>query len=338
MVTTASNALAIPLSLYRERVHKSFIALDSLQTVGEDTDEGSVEEIVAQKLFEVRSLLPPNETIDSVSPTLQVDNVWLEEALTELGELSDNKEERKALLTKTTEKLVALETALAELETNGSAGTAVGTRDEAKARLADILRRDEFAKKSAEGNALTRLWRRFTNWFRSIFPKGPEIEPGRATMVSRLAQILVIGLALAIIGFVVWKLWPRIWKSNVKSKKKQKREARIVLGERLESDQTSADLLADAELLARDGNVRGAIRKCYIALLCELGDRKILGLAGHKTNRDYLHSIRNRQQLHREMQLMTLSFENHWYGFAPAEINDWDLFRSSYHQALKQGE
>jgi hypothetical protein len=54
--------------------------------------------------------------------------------------------------------------------------------------------------------------------------------------------------------------------------RKKQREARIVLGERLEPDQTAADLLAQAEA-GSSRQLRAAIRKAYIALLCELGDR-----------------------------------------------------------------
>jgi hypothetical protein len=151
-----------------------------------------------------------------------------------------------------------------------------------------------------------------------------------------LAQVLVYALAGAVIVYVSWKLWPRFRPGWSKGKKAKKREARIVLGERLEADQTSADLLAEAESLAREGNLRAAIRKGYIALLCELGDRKLLGLAQHKTNRDYLRSVRSHEQLFREMQVMTTTFENHWYGFEPVSVDDWNMFRARYHQAVKQ--
>jgi hypothetical protein len=112
---------------------------------------------------------------------------------------------------------------------------------------------------------------------------------------------------------------------------------RIVLGERLEPDQTAADLLAQAESLARNGDLRGAIRKAYIALLCELGDRKIVSLAQHTTNRDYLNSVRERVHLYSSMRRLTSSFELHWYGFQPPAENDWNEFRSGYQQALKAG-
>lgn len=332
----ASNVVAIPLATYRDRVHKCLIALDSLQAIGEDADEASRDERIAQTIAHVRRLLPPTETVEVGGPSLEVDNKWLEKALQEYEELPSSSERRKAVLTETTERLGALAEALTDLENRAANNTNAQNREEAKARLANILRRDEYAKKAADGNALSRLMQRLLSWLRSLFPNSPQIEPGRAKFLSQLAQILVVALALAVIAFVLWKFGPRVWRSNEKRRKKGKREARVVLGERLEPDQTSADLLAEAEALARDGHLRAAIRKGYIALLCELGDRKVLGLAQHKTNRDYLRSVRNQAQLYEEMLVLTNSFEIHWYGFMPANADDWNMFRARYHQALRQ--
>jgi hypothetical protein len=122
-----------------------------------------------------------------------------------------------------------------------------------------------------------------------------------------------------------------------KRKDTKKKEPRIVLGERLEPDATATDLLSEAEALARQGDLRAAIRKAYIALLVELGDRKVISLAQHKTNRDYLNSLRTLPQLHSRMRGLTDSFERHWYGFVAATPNDWQDFRSGYHAALEGG-
>ena len=187
--------------------------------------------------------------------------------------------------------------------------------------LAEILRRPDYNRETAaEGSALERLWARFLRWLLSLIPKTAPITPNGSPFLSRLAQIIVVVACLGAIAFLVWKLAPRYLSGR--RKKKQKREARIVLGERLEPDQTAADLLAQAESLARDGDLRGAIRKAYIALLCELGDRKIVSLAQHKTNRDYLHSVRERVHLYSSMRQLTNSFELHWYGFQPPAEND----------------
>ena len=106
------------------------------------------------------------------------------------------------------------------------------------------------------------------------------------------------------------------------------------MGEKLEPDQSAVDLLAEAEALAQRGELRAAIRKAYIALLVELGERKIISLAQHKTNRDYLGAVRDRESLYTYVKQLTDSFERHWYGFANATDADWHAFRDGYKQAL----
>jgi hypothetical protein len=155
--------------------------------------------------------------------------------------------------------------------------------------------------------------------------------------VSRAAQIFVYALAAAVLAFVFWKYGGSIWRRASRRRSDDEREPRIVLGEVLGPDETPSDLLAEAERLALQGNLRGAIRKAYVALLCELGDRRIIRLAQHKTNRDYLDSLRReRAPLYRELQPLTLNFERHWYGDQLATADDWTNFRTRCRQALEQ--
>jgi hypothetical protein len=143
----------------------------------------------------------------------------------------------------------------------------------------------------------------------------------------------VVGICVAAVALLIWKFGPRFLQGR--RKKKSKRAARIVLGERLEPDQTASDLLAQADALARGGDLRGAIRKAYIALLCELGDRKLISLAQHKTNRDYLYAVRDKISLYTSLRKLTSDFELHWYGLVPAVESDWTNFRNDYHRVLR---
>lgn len=208
------------------------------------------------------------------------------------------------------------------------------TRDKEaeKAKMNEILHRDEFSKKPPEESAIER----FFNWLFNQEPqkKEPQKQIKPITPLAQVIQYLVIGIAFAAIAFVLWKLVPRFLRRERKAKK-EKRKPRVILGEKLEEDQTSADLLAEADKLARAGDIRGAIRKGYIALLCELGDRKVLSLEQYKTNRDYLRDVRTRIMLYATMEQMTNTFERHWYGFEPTNESDWNNFRNNYQQAVK---
>ena len=64
-------------------------------------------------------------------------------------------------------------------------------------------------------------------------------------------------------------------------------------------------------------------------------DRKVISLAQHKTNRDYLGAVRDRPSLFLSMRGLTNSFEIHWYGFVPATPDDWANFRAGYLNAVR---
>jgi hypothetical protein len=277
--------------------------------------------------------LPAKENVLLGRQSVAADNTWLHEAL-DAFEKTTNDARRAEMLARIDERLDALSERLEEMQI----GKTRETKEDEKARLAEILRRAEYNTKPAEeGNsALTRLLARFVRWLLSLFPRTKPIQPGSALALSRIAQVVVIGLSLIAIGFLIWKFVPGYLRGR--RKKKVKREARIVLGERLEPDQSAADLLAQAEALARTGDVRAAIRKAYIALLCELGDRKVISLAQHKTNRDYLNAVRERASLHTAMRRLTHSFEIHWYGFVQPQPEDWIAFRAGFLNAVRSDQ
>jgi Domain of unknown function (DUF4129) len=324
----------MPLAEYRERVGRAVTAMESLTLLDEDEDYEAYDARQASTLRSVRLTLRPSETVEWNGTTIHVDNAWLDEALKEYEHLSASNPRRTDQLAHITERLYALNERLTSIENSPQGG--VG-KDESKRKLASILERDEYKKKSQEKGALARLWERFLNWLENLFPRPKLLQPGQSRSVSTLVRWVVFALALAVIVFIIHKFLPRLLSQRGRSKKRGKRGARVVLGETLAEDQTASDLLAEAESLARAGNLRAAIRKGYIALLCELGDRKLISLAQHKTNRDYLRAVQGQGALYTELKTLTATFENHWYGFATATEDDWAAFRAHYYQALKEG-
>ena len=324
-----ATVVAIPISDYHQNIKNAITALDTLATSDEDENPADYMVRLKQTIEGVKAALPEHQTVESPDGIYEVDNSWLHKDLKELEAVVDLPEKLKHLL----ENLQALEVRLAERQ---DASPAAESKDQAKTRLESILARPEYVTGARGPNALTRLIQDFFRWLESLFPKRAPMEEGRANLVTQIAQILVILAALGLIVYVVKVLLTRFERSR-KRKTPKKRKARIVLGERLEPEQTSTDLLSEAEALARNGDLRAAIRKGYIALLVELGDRKVISLAQHKTNRDYLNSLRNAPQLHSRMRGLTDSFERHWYGLAPATPNDWQDFRAGYLSALQTG-
>ena len=343
-----------PLAEYRQRVHAALSPLDELAALCAKVAEGERYEnwskpgwnhdlpltlpgTQERTLREVRRLLPVKEQVEWGGAVVEADNGWLHRALEEYeredASSSATNAGRAATLREISERLRALEARLVESEKGG--GGVARDKDAEKGRLTNILSHPDYNRKASEGGALQRIIEQLFQWIRDLIPSFGPIAPGASPRVSRAAQIFVLALCLGVIAIIVWKYWWRRRALGIRAI--SLREPRVVLGERLAPDQTAADLLADAERLARTGDLRGAIRKAYVALLCELGDRRVIRLAQHKTNRDYLQAIRASAppHLYTEMLPLTFNFELHWYGSQAAEEGDWKDFHQRCRQLLK---
>ena len=314
---------------YHLRVRQAVTALDTLVQYDESESETERSTRITQTIANIRSALPETENVELGGVVVAVDNSWLHH---DLENYEKHQATRAALLAQTLERLRALEQRLAEFDKNA---TSTGNKSESSRKLAEILSRPEYLRQAKGQSALARLWHDLWKWLEQFIPKPKPLSPGGATWVTKIAQFVVILLALAVIAYVLKTFAPRLL-SGRRPRKKAKQGPRIVLGESLAADESAGDILADAEALARRGELRAAIRKAYIALLVELGERKILSLAQHKTNRDYLRAVREVEPLHTNVKQLTDSFERHWYGFALATDADWMNFRDRYKQALQE--
>jgi hypothetical protein len=325
----AGVAQAISHNDYHDHVRQAVTALDALGHSDESETAYAYSTRDTVTVEQVRRFLPQTETVEADGVSFNVDNTWLHQELDKYA--ADTSATRYELLQRITERVKALDQRLEEFEK--AAIAADSGKADANRRLAEILKRPEYVQQAPQKNALTRLLERLIKWIASWFPKPKPMSLGGVGILSRIAQWVVIILALVVLAYVLKMFLPRLFR-NRRPRKKAKDKARIVLGETLEPDQTALDLLSEAEALARRGELRAAIRRAYIALLVELGDRKIISLAQYKTNRDYLRAMREIEPLYRNVKQLTDSFERHWYGLAQADETDWLQFRSGYNQAL----
>lgn len=323
------SVYAASISEYDKHIAQAIAALDSLaQIANENETIPAYEARTAETISSVQQLLPAKQTVEVDQQNFAVDNSWLQTELEKYKTASAT--ERPALREQTIQRLQAILDRVKEIET-ASAGAP--DKQEQNRKLAEILQRPEYARKAKQETAIGRLLRQLIKWLQNLFPKPKPVSPGLAGIFTKIAQVFVIVLALAVLVFVGKLFLPRLLQAR-RAKRTVKTGARIVMGERLEPDQSAKDLLSEAELLARNGDLRAAIRKAYIALLVELGDRNIITLAQHKTNRDYLRAVRGVAPLYPNMKQLTESFERHWYGLALPTESDWQSFRSGYQQAL----
>jgi len=328
LLSAGVAAHATSLNDYHKRTKQAVTALNTLAQSDETETTTAYYERTRETIRQVRTLLPATETVEERGAVVKVDNSWLHQEFDRYD--ANASSEPYTILLRITERLAAIDERLEELE-RPPAGAGASKADNS-ARLAEILKRPEYTHQ-VQQNAFNRLRDRFLRWLRNWLPRPKPMTPGGVGILTRIAQWVVILLAVGVLGFVLKMFLPRAL-SYRRPKKKEKQKARIVLGETLEPDQSARDLLSEAEALARRGELRAAIRRAYIALLVELGERKIISLAQHKTNRDYLRAMRELEPLYGNVKQLTDSFELHWYGLAQADERDWQAFRAAYDQAL----
>jgi len=325
-----SVANANSLSQYHERVKQAVTALGTLSTSDKNETQTQFETRDHDTVQRVKELLPQSESLDHSGTTVSIDNSWLHLELTRYAQ--EPTQGRYEMLKRITERVQAIDDRITAFDK--AEVVRGGSKEEESRKLEEILSRSEYAYKKKEESPISRWLDKLIKWLRDFLPQPKPMSPGGAGIVSKIAQVVVVVLALGVIAFVIKTFLPKLLREG-RTKRKRKEKARIVLGERLEPEQSARDLLTEAEALARRGELRAAIRRGYIALLVELGDRKIISLAQYKTNHDYLRAMRGLEPLYRNVKQLTDSFELHWYGLSQADETDWVAFRAAYDQALR---
>ncbi|HEV7698841.1 MAG TPA: DUF4129 domain-containing protein [Pyrinomonadaceae bacterium] len=287
-----------------------------------------------QRLERVRSAVPPAEKIEWPDGSVETQNQWLKVDL-DILETERSLDRRRAILNSIRERLEALSESVAEL---GRAVTASSSKDADKQKLGEILRRPEYQPAvEKEESLFQRWWRELQEWLDRQFPR-PQITPSEQLGLGSFKLVLQIVIFVAILGLVAFLLWRflPLFSARFGERRKKAKNDRVILGELVGADESAADIFGEAERLAREGDIRGAIRKGYIAVLCELGDRRIVRLARHKTNRDYLRDARRSPRIFDGLSGLTANFERNWYGLRTAEPEDWDDFRTGYQQTIRE--
>lgn len=281
----------------------------------------------------IREKIPASEKIEWDGNVITTKNDWLSTRLNIYEDEPPDSEKRTKILKEIEERLSSLEKEVFKLE---KASAAARSKDEDKRKLSEILSREEFQKPKEEKSLFQRFWEWLQKVLKSLFPevKLPKAPVSDSSPLPYILQIILFAAVLGILGFVAYRFAPFL-RGRFGRRRKDKKKDRVILGEKLAADTDSTELFSEAERLAHEGNLRGAIRKGYIALLCELSDRKIIGLSQHKTNRDYLQDVRKKRELFENMNGLTSNFERHWYGFDEAETSDWEEFKNGYKKALR---
>jgi hypothetical protein len=330
LIPVLVNAQNLSPDDYQRNLRQAIETLEKLEPIDEAESPYYYQNLLNYALGMVRDALPEHQTVQSSDEVCTVDNTWLHDALKELEAATPEK--RPDHIARVIERLKALAERVAY---ERRAPTDADNKVYTKGKMESILSRPEYAPQASGPNALSRLVQDFLQWLEKLFPKPIRARSGSSRWPGLLAQAAVVIVA-GLVVFYVGRILVRRFGGKPRQRTRKKRGALIILGEQLKPEDTATDLLSEAEALARQGDLRAAIRKGYIALLVELGDRNLITLAQHKTNRDYLNAVKSIPLLHTTMRGLTDAFERHWYGFAEATENDWRNFRSRYQAALEK--
>jgi Na+-transporting methylmalonyl-CoA/oxaloacetate decarboxylase gamma subunit len=302
------------------------------RSVKEAIERNSKASELATKMKEVKRLLPVSEEVEFNGATTRADNAWLHESVDSVVKTEGDAERRLQMLGEISTRLARLRQSVESAQTAEDRAS-----QDQRARLDDILARPEYQPEEERESTIARWIRQIKEFIvqllRKLFGGSSARAPhtGGAGLVMVLRALIFLVVAAALI-FGAAKLVRRF---QARQKPAEEAEPREALGEEIPEYATAVDLFAMASELARLGEYRKAIRRAYIALLCDLDQRGKLRLGRSMTNRDYLDAMRSEQRIYPTFSVMTLSFERAWYGQARATEEEFHNFVSLYQEAIK---
>jgi hypothetical protein len=181
-----------------------------------------------------------------------------------------------------------------------------GDTGEARQQLRDILNRPPFAAQESRNSLLAQL----LDWLFETFGDllKPPGEPGSGPanvlgwIVSFLGAVLVIGVLIYLL---------------LGMRRSLVGEARVS-GQSEEERLTASGALEQADVLARGGDYRSAMRYLYLSSLKLLDERGILRYDRALTNREYLKRLEHTEARQRLAPIVE-TFDRVWYGHAPLD-------------------
>ena len=325
MLACTGTALgAAPVEEYVKRLEQAEAIAD--QMIDQEPDP---EELLAV-ITMIRQLIPRAEEISTssqgISRNVRVDNGWLHLRLDELANIANgDPEQQRSMLIEIADRLFVLQERV---------NSTVKAEDR-KAQLDAILLRNEY-RPDEEKESIVRKWlRSLWGFIRRLLDKLPRPQPAQPDdpgITPFRMFSLVFGLLLLVgIGFGLFRF---ITRRRRRKRKNDGLEVREVLGEALPDDITAADLLRKASEIASQGDYRTAIRRAYIALLCELEERGKLSLHKSRTNRDYIEELRGEIEILSPFSQMTGRFEKTWYGQAETSAGEFDDYLTLYRKTV----
>lgn len=304
LLPVSAHAEPPTLAAYRQQVAAAYAAAQRSNRIDLDT--------VAAELAQVSGVALDDGTV------LPTNNGWLREALAE--EPPD--------YPRITARLGAILDALGQNRTPPPA--------DALEKLPQVFEVPPFKDREIP-SAFQRGWTAFWGWIGDMIGRffrwllgdpstsGPGVNRPAPAANSGWAALGPWGTALLIasillVGALLWYAIRGVRSSLVSDAKVRAKAA-------AEEDLNSTQALDRAQIEARDGDYRGAVRSLYIASLLWLHEQRLLRYDRSLTNREYLRQLEG-QPLQGQLAPIVETFDQVWYGKQPLSAEEFTAYQA----------
>ena len=299
-------------------------------SLAEDEVDALIEsrEKEADRINNIKKLLPVTEQVEVEGQPIAVDNTWLH-TLLETSRNAPDSEERENKLREASGRLMALREHLEHFQAQPQGADGAGN---AREKIREIRSRSEFLTKGEDPitKFIKRVRTEILNFLEKIWNLVINALFGGDSGTSWVFRTLVMAGVVAAVVLAIRTI------RRKKGAPKKRDKKRTVLGEEIEAGTSSNDLAEAALAAAKAGDFRGAVRKLYISLLYELSERNLIELEPNTTNHEYLAKVSRFQPLVAPMRYLTDRFDYFWYGMFPSTAEDFSTFQARYNEAMDQ--
>ena len=321
-ILSVEGAAAARLLDYENRVVRAAEQIDRIKTDREYSEEG---------IGYIKWLLPRSEQIEFEGREVSVVNTWLYVVLDSYAAEKDP-QQRIARLNEAVGRLRALDDHLRRAVAAAS-GEVADPRD----KIRDILSRPAYQpeQETLVGVFVKKVLRKIRGFISEIYSALTRLlerllgASANGGWIPTLLLLVVLAAAL----LIAVQLLRRLRRPRAKRKK-----TRLVLGEEISADSTSRELAEAGLAAARAGDFRTAVRKLYVSLLYELGERNLIELEDSATNHEYLSKASRLSGLAGPMRHLTDRFDYVWYGMFSSSEDDFAAYLERYEEAMERAK
>lgn len=160
----------------------------------------------------------------------------------------------------------------------------------------------------------------------------PEFDGPSIAWAGPIVKVIAYALVIALVSAAIWYVV-----RNITFDVRVEREK--IQNEDLEKPLENIEVLDIEGLLEqakREGNFRMAVRLYYLGLLRRLNSLGKISWKKDKTNRDYLAEVFSVGFYYAEIQKLTLSYEEVWYGDHTLKDDAFELLKEKFEEVYQK--